>query len=195
MVDKKRLLERLYKIGGIKFGTFTLKSGATSPVYIDLRQIVSYPDLLRDIATAMWAQVASINKDLICGVPYTALPIATCMSLEHNMPMLLVRKEQKDYGTKKMVEGVFDKGQTCLVVEDVITSGGSVLTTCELLTTTGVAVKDIVVFIDRCQGGNENIVNKGYHLHAVMTLPEVLELLPRQVELNDEERAAIASFT
>jgi uridine monophosphate synthetase len=188
------LTHSLYQIGAIQFGEFTLKSGQTSSIYMNLRKIISYPQLMRDIATAMWVAVHGREFELVCGVPYTALPIATCMSLDHNIPMVMRRKEKKEYGTKQLIEGDFKAGQRCLIIEDVITTGGSIIETAVDLEQAGMVVKDLVLLIDREQGGRENLEKK-YNVHAVLTLSGILQTLLDSDIITPAERVIIEKFS
>ncbi len=190
----QNLTVALYDIGAIKFGSFTLKSGLVSPIYIDLRLIVSFPVVLQTVAEAMWNKIQTQSFDLVCGVPYTALPIATAMSLAHEVPMVMRRKEVKDYGTKKIIEGVFQKNQTVLVIEDLVTSGSSVFETIVPLEQEGLVVKDVVVILDREQGGRKHIEEKGYALHAVMTMTELLAELEFAGKITTDVAQSVRTF-
>ncbi len=172
-MNSQDLAVELFEIQAIKFGSFTLKSGLHSPIYLDLRLIISYPGLLTRIAEMMWEKASSLDFDLVCGVPYTALPLATCFSTAHEIPMILRRKETKDYGTKKRVEGVYQKGESCLILEDVMTTGSSILETMTSLREEGLIVRDAIVVVDRQQGGKEKLNTQGIHAHALTTLSEV----------------------
>jgi uridine monophosphate synthetase len=193
-MDTKKLISGLYEINGVKFGGFKLKSGIMSPIYIDLRVIISYPKVLRMVAEALWEKAENLSFDLICGVPYTALPIATVMSIEHDKPMVMRRKEVKEYGTKKAIEGAFTSGQTVLIVEDLVTSGSSVFETIEPLELEGLKVKDIVVLLDRQQGGQENLAGKNYNLHAVFNMAELLGTLLASGQINQKTHQEVTKF-
>jgi uridine monophosphate synthetase len=169
------LIESLHQIGAVKFSHFTLKSGQSSPVYIDLRSLVSYPKLMEAVADHLWDKISNLHFDLICGVPYTALPIATVLAYKHRLPMVMRRKESKDYGTKKRVEGVFEKGQKCLLIEDVVTTGSSILETIADLEQAGLQVTDVCSLIDREQGGQEALGSHGYTFHPVFKLSTILK--------------------
>jgi orotate phosphoribosyltransferase len=190
-MNYKPLILSLYQISAIKFGDFTLKSGNKSTIYLDLRQIISYPEILRTVAETIWQQVSSYSVDVICGVPYTALPIATCISLKQNLPMVMRRKEPKNYGTKQLIEGAFKTDQQCLIIEDIITTGSSILETAKDIEAAGLQVKHVGVLINREQGGKENLQQQHYHLHAAFTLKEVLNTLLASSVLPEAERTIV----
>lgn len=181
----EELILHLNEIGAIKFGSFTLKSGLESPIYIDLRQLVSHPKVLKITAETLWEQIQSCTFDTICGVPYTALPIATAMSISHDVPMVMRRKEVKAYGTKRAIEGLIQPGQRCLVVEDLVTSGASVMETVEPLKHEKLTVTDVVVLIDREQGGRRRLEEEGLQLHAIMTMSTMLECLKKHDRIDN----------
>ena len=168
------LADELLKAGCIKFGEFTLKSGLKSPIYIDLRQIITHPKLLEAIGAAYLPLLKALQFDRIAGLPYAAIPIATAVSLQGNYPMIYPRKEVKTYGTKAEIEGEFHPGETAVVIDDLATTGGSKFEAIEKLTGAGLAVKDVVVLVDRQSGAKESLEQAGYHLHAVLTISDLL---------------------
>ena len=177
MESKKEFFLECYKLGIIKFGRFTLKSGIESPFYVDLRPLASDPKILKNLANYLLEMLPLDNFDLICGVPYAALPMATAMSLESYIPLIIKRKEAKEYGTKKMIEGIYQKGQNCLLVEDVITSGKSLIETIAEIEQEDIKVADIVVVLDREQGGKQLLESKGFRVHTLFNISEVCEIL------------------
>lgn len=190
----RKLILDLFEIGALKFGAFTLKSGAQSPFYVDLRASVSYPSLLRDIEEAIWQKAQELSFDLVCGVPYTALPFATAFSLKRDIPMILKRKEKKNYGTGRMIEGSFAAGQTCLILEDVVTTGSSVLDTAKSLREEGLAAEEAIVLVDREQGGRENLQANGVFLHSVLTLAEIVDALMKEKRIDDHAARSVREF-
>jgi len=195
--NKEKLILELYKIGAIKFGQFTLKSGKISPYYLDLRFLCSYPRVLKDIASAFAKILSGLKYDLIVGVPYTAIPLATAIALLFNKKMIFTRKEAKDYGTKKLIEGVFKPKEKAVIIDDVISDGASKLEVIIPLKEEGLKVKDVIVLVDRGQGGPEGLRNKGYRCHAVVDIYDILSTLqkhkkitPAQVKEAEEFLAA-----
>ncbi len=169
------LADGLLEAGCIKFGNFTLKSGLQSPIYIDLRQIITYPKLLEQIGAAYLPLLKELKFDRIAGLPYAAIPIATAVSLQGNYPMIYPRKEVKTYGTKAEIEGEYHAGETVVVLDDLATTGGSKFEAIEKLTGVGLVVKDIVVLVDRQSGARESLAQAGYSMHAVLTIGQLLE--------------------
>jgi uridine monophosphate synthetase len=169
------LADGLLEAGCIKFGDFTLKSGLQSPIYVDLRQIVSFPKLLADVAQAYLPILSKLQFSRIAGLPYAAIPIATAVSLAGNYPMIYPRKEAKTYGTKAEIEGEYHAGETVVVIDDLATTGGSKFEAIEKLTNVGLVVKDVVVLIDRQSGAKESLEQAGYSIHAVLTITQLLD--------------------
>ena len=169
------LADELLSAGCIKFGEFTLKSGLKSPIYIDLRQIITYPKLLKKIGQAYLPILKDLKFDRIAGLPYAAIPIATAISLAGNYPMIYPRKEAKSYGTKAEIEGEYHAGETAVIIDDLATTGGSKFEAIEKLTGAGLVVKDVVVLVDRQSGAKESLAQAGFSMHAVLTIGQLLE--------------------
>jgi uridine monophosphate synthetase len=169
------LADGLLEAGCIKFGNFTLKSGLQSPIYIDLRQLVSHPSLLAQVAAAYLPILEKLQFDRLAGLPYAAIPIATAISLQGNYPLIYPRKEVKTYGTKAEIEGAYEAGETVVVIDDLATTGGSKFEAIEKLAAAGLKVQDVVVLIDRQSGAKESLAEAGFRLHAVLTMTELLD--------------------
>jgi len=171
----KKLADDLLEAGCINFGEFILKSGLKSPIYIDLRLIVTYPELLRGVGAAYLPLLEKLRFDRIAGLPYAAIPIATAISLAGNYPMIYPRKEVKAYGTRAEIEGEYHPGETVVVIDDLATTGGSKFEAIEKLTGAGLAVRDVVVLVDRQSGAKQSLAEAGYAMHAVLTIGEMLD--------------------
>jgi uridine monophosphate synthetase len=188
------LVEGLLSMGCIQFGTFTLKSGLISPIYVDLRRLVSFPGWMEQVADAYIQQLQGLTFDRIAGLPYAALPIAAAISLQGDYPMIYPRKAAKDYGTSAVIEGIYHPGETVVVIDDLATTGGSKFEAIDKLTAEGLIVRDVVVLIDRESGAKEALAAQGYRMHALFTLSQLLDYWEETQRLPAEQIADVRAF-
>lgn len=171
------LYDKIFEAGCIKFGEFKLKSGLMSPVYVDFRGLISKPALLAEIGTALAEKAKEIGCDRIAGIPYAGLPLGVAASIAGDIPLIYARREVKEYGTGKLIEGDWTPGERIIMIDDIITDGRSKIESVTPLTARGLIVHDILIILDREQGGKQIIENGGYRLHSLGTLTEVLDKL------------------
>ena len=145
---KKELIKELINANCIKFGNFILKNGEVSKYYYDMKNLVSNPMLLKKVGDELYNLLDDF--DIICGIPYGALPIATYISTQYNKPLIYIRDKQKAYGTQKMIEGEYKKEDRCVIIDDVITSGKSLQDEIEKLKDK-VNIVDVAVIMNRQQ--------------------------------------------
>jgi len=189
-----RLALDLFDIGCVRFGDFTLASGKRSPIYVDLRLLASYPGILSAVARAYAHLLRDISYQRIAAIPYAALPIGTAVALELGMPLVYPRKEAKSYGTGRAIEGKFVPGERVVVLDDLITTGGSKIKAIAPLKEAGLQVQDVVVLIDREQGGREMLATHGYRLHAVFTLRAMMDTLRAAGRITDQQYHTVTEF-
>jgi len=188
------LVLALHELGAVQFGDFRLKSGKRSPIYIDLRLLVSDPKLMRQVAQAYVQLMAGLEFDRIAAIPYGGLPIGQAVALEVGKPLLYPRKEIKEHGTGRVIEGRYQAGETVVVLDDLITTGSSKFEAIAPLEAAGLRVRDVVVLIDRQQGGAEELAARGYRLHSVLTMRELLDVLERHGRISAAQRVEVERF-
>ena len=189
------LIVELFDIGCLLFGEYVQASGAVFNYYIDLRQIISDPNLFHRVLHAYAGQLEGLMFDRIAGIPYGSLPTATGLSLQLHKPLIYPRKEVKAHGARRLIEGDFKEGDHVVVVDDILITGGSVLEGIAKLESSGLVVRDVVVFIDH--GGDhdrhakERLSEAGYRCHAVLSIDQITNVLHHAGRLTDAQAATL----
>ena len=193
-LSTQQLAQDLLTSGCVKFGSFTMKSGIQSPIYLDLRRLVTHPQIMLRAARAYAELMKLLQFDRIAGLPYAALPIATAISLVMDRPLIYPRREAKEYGTKAVIEGDYVAGETAIIVDDLITTGGSKFEAIDKLKAAGLNVRDVVVLIDRSFDGGKILGDAGYRLHSVVTIHDLLPEWERSGAITAAQAAEVRAF-
>ena len=179
--DKEYILDYIKNNNIVKTGEFTLKSGKTSEYYVDFRPLVSVPLLLKAISNGLYSKMQSYLEDntqmehnpvFICGLPYAGIPYSTTISILNNIPMVLLRKERKEHGTKQMIEGTISPGNEIILIDDILTTGTSIIESLEYLKE--YKIKKVVVILDRREGGVERLKLHGIEVVSLFTIYDIV---------------------
>ena len=180
----------LYKNGIIKFGDFTLTSGKSSSYYIDLRLVPSYPHqfrkMIKNLQNLIIEKTGLDNFDSLASVPTGGLVITSALAIEIVKPLIYVRNKPKEHGATKSIEGKISAGMKIVMVDDVMTTGTSVLNGIKQLKETGLSISDVYVVINRLEGADKALDDIGVQIHQLTDILEITNIL-FQEKLIDEE--------
>jgi orotate phosphoribosyltransferase len=174
----KGIIERisldLHSIGAVKLGDFVLSSGMRSPVYLDLRIVPSHPRIFRKIVDLSVETLKRVEFDAICGIATGGLPLSSVIAYLMEKPLIYFRRSEKEHGTMKRIEGEVKEGMNVIVMDDVATTGGSILEAVKALRDQKAVVRRAFVVVDRGQGARKNLMAEGVELMSITTLKKVL---------------------
>ena len=178
MATKEYLIQILKENKVFEEGEFTLASGKKSSYYVNMKKAITEPLILSTIAELISERIDDSTQK-IAGPALGAVPIATAVSLESGKPLLMIRKEKKGYGTSKLIEGELNEGDNVILVEDVTTTGGSLLNSLlkaiNAIRDNGGIVQKAFVVVDREEGAMETFANEGIELEPLISVSEFFE--------------------
>lgn len=187
---RRELCQILLRIGAVRFGIFTLASGKLSPYYIDLRLVPSYPSAFDKITQIYLEQVKALGLKRfkrIGAIPTAGIAFAAPLAYELEIPLLYVRKDAKEHGRERLIEGIVVSGDRILIVDDILTSGKTITTAAEAIRAEGGVVSEALVLIDREEGGKEALAKAKIKLHTFMSVREVARTLYNIDQLTKEQ--------
>jgi orotate phosphoribosyltransferase len=195
----ERVADALYRSGCIKFGTFKIKSGASSPYYIDMARLFSMPselDQICEIAAEHIRQIMLSERiDKLASIELKGVLILASIACRVHLPCIIMRKEKKTYGVMDRVAGAdVAKGDNVLFFDDVVSEGLSKLEGIKPLEELGANVKHIMVVVDREQGGRENLKELGYQLHALARVSEVVSALKKSEKISEQQAEEVFNY-
>lgn len=176
MVNEK-VAKALADANVVRFGEFTLASGLKSPIYVNLRILPSYPAAMKIVCEELSKLVKKLKPDIVAGAETAGIPLSTAISLNTGIPMIYVRKKPKTYGTMDLVEGILEKGKKVVLIDDMATNAYSKLIFVEGIKHAGGIIDDVVIVLDREQGGTEALGKESIKLHSLITLKELLHYM------------------
>jgi uridine monophosphate synthetase len=196
---QENLLLQLFNIGAVKFGGFPLKlhqnhpEAPLSPIYFDLRRLQRYPKVKKAAVDSYYELAKPLRFDLLAGIPLASIPLVSSLSDKLGVGMITPRIDRKGYGTGEQIDGFekSDRGKTALLMDDLISGAHSKLEAVTILIENKLTVTDIVVLIDRDQGGREQLAERGLTLHSAMKISQILDLYGRIGLINIDDRARI----
>ncbi|UCH88760.1 MAG: orotate phosphoribosyltransferase [Thermoplasmata archaeon] len=167
------LKEQLLSTEAVMFGEFTLTSGKKSNFYVNIKKASTQPEILKNISECMKVHLS--DEQIIAGMELGAVPLAVALSLEAKLPYIIIRKQAREHGTGKQIEGNLPEGTKVLVVEDVATTGGSLVKTVNAIREAGGIVERAIVVVDREEGGAEAANELKVELIPLVKISELLE--------------------
>jgi len=190
----EKIAKALSDANVVKFGEFTLASGIKSPIYVDLRILPSYPESMGAVTEELVKAVKKLKPEVIAGAETAGIPLATAISLKTKIPMIYVRKRPKSYGTQEMIEGILKKDAKTVLVDDMATNAFSKLIFVDGIKAAGGIVKDVLIVLDREQGGVEALAEKGIKLHSLITLKELLSYMKSNNMIDESKYNEVLNY-
>jgi orotate phosphoribosyltransferase len=189
--DEADFCRILLKTNALRFGVFKLTSGKLSPYYIDLRALPSYPESFKkviEIYESLLKNTVGLDKfDRISCVPTSGLLFASVLAYRVSKPILYARKEKRTHGRERKIEGVLKPGDHIIILDDLITTGKSLIEAIEAIRAEGGRVEDALVLIDRQEGGKENLKKVKVNLHPFMNITKIANML-HELDVIEEEK-------